>query len=156
MPSRRDAVRMSADEVRAFLLAQRRVILVTNGPDGMPHPVPMNYGLDDEGRILMTSFAKSRKVRNLEADPRATLLVETGETYGELKAVIAWCDAEILRDPETVAAHMGSIRAADALAQSIDPARQAQVRASLAKRVVLRFTPMRTASWDHARLGGFY
>jgi hypothetical protein len=31
-----------------------------------------------------------------------------------------------------------------------------QVRASMAKRVLLRFTPFRTVSWDHAKLGSFY
>ena len=100
MPSRRDVIAMDADQIRAFLDAGRRIILVTNGPDGLPHPVPMNYGLDRDGRILITSFARSQKVRNLERDPRAALLVESGTTYEQLKAVIAWCHVEILRAPE--------------------------------------------------------
>lgn len=156
MPSRRDLIRMTDAEVRAYLEGQRRIVLVTIGPGGMPHPVPMNYGLDGEGRILLTSFAKGQKVRNIERDPRATLLVESGDAYGELKAVIAWCDVEIVRDADEVAALMGRIRAAETLAESIDPARQAQVRNSIAKRVVLRCTPFRTVSWDHSRLGGAY
>ncbi|MDE8653808.1 pyridoxamine 5'-phosphate oxidase family protein [Novosphingobium album (ex Liu et al. 2023)] len=156
MPSRRDLIRMSAGEVRAYLAARRRIIVVSNGPGGLPHPVPMNYGLDDDGRIHITSFARSQKVRNLERDPRAALLVESGETYAELKAVIAYAEAEILRDPDEVAHLMRLIRANESLAASIGDAMTAQVRASIAKRVAIRFTPFRYVSWDHAKLEGFY
>ncbi|MBW8753580.1 MAG: pyridoxamine 5'-phosphate oxidase family protein [Sphingomonadales bacterium] len=156
MPSRRELIRMTPEEVRAYLLEQRRIILVTNGADGMPHPVPMNYGLDDEGRILITSFRKSQKVRNLERDPRATLLVESGETYADLKSVMAYADAEILSDPVEIAAGMARINADEQLAGSISAEMGDQVRASIAKRVLLRFTPFRTVSWDHGKLGAFY
>jgi PPOX class probable F420-dependent enzyme len=156
MPSRRDLIRMTPEEVRAYLLSQRRIVLVTNGPDGMPHPVPMNYGLDDEGRILITSFRKAQKVTNLERDPRATLLVESGETYAELRSVIAYADAEIVTDPDEIAAGMARINADVQLAGSISGAMSDQVRASIAKRVLLRFTPFRTVSWDHGKLGTFY
>ncbi|MCT2401569.1 pyridoxamine 5'-phosphate oxidase family protein [Novosphingobium mangrovi (ex Huang et al. 2023)] len=156
MPSRRDMVRMTPEETRAYQGGERRIILVTNGPEGLPHPVPMNYGLDDEGRVLITSFARSQKVCNLERDPRAALLVESGETYAELKAVILYADVEIVRGPEQVVALMRRIRAAEPLAGSLDAAMSEQVRASIAKRVVLRFTPFRAVSWDHGKLGGKY
>lgn len=32
------------------------------------------------------TYAKSQKIKNLERDPRATLLVETGHEYSELRA----------------------------------------------------------------------
>lgn len=156
MPSRRELIRMTAEEVDAYLRAQRRIILVTNGADGMPHPVPMNYGVDDEGRILITSFRKGQKVRNLERDPRATLLVESGETYADLKSVMVYADAEILDDPQAIAAGMARIKADEQLAGSLSAEMGDQVRASIAKRVLLRFTPFRTVSWDHAKLGAFY
>ena len=156
MPSRRELIRMTPDEERSYLETQRRIILVTVGPGGMPHPVPMNYGLDAEGRIVITSFRKSQKVRNLERDPRATLLVESGETYAELRSVIAYCQAEILTEPEAVAAGMSLVQAAQQVAGSIGESMEEQVRASLAKRVILRFTPFRTVSWDHAKLAGYY
>jgi nitroimidazol reductase NimA-like FMN-containing flavoprotein (pyridoxamine 5'-phosphate oxidase superfamily) len=156
MPSRRALIRMSPEEERAYLASRSRAIVVTNGADAMPHPVPMNYGLDPEGRIVITAFRKSHKIRNLERDPRATLLVESGETYAELKAVMAWCRAEIVTDAERVAELMGHVRAGAALAQSLTGAMSAQVRASLAKRAVVLFTPYRTVSWDHGRLGAHY
>ncbi|MDG2004881.1 MAG: pyridoxamine 5'-phosphate oxidase family protein [Novosphingobium sp.] len=156
MPSRRETIQMNPEEVRGYLSTNSRIILVTNGPDGLPHPVPMNYGLDEEGRILISSFRKSQKVRNLERDPRATLLVESGETYDDLKSVIAYADAEIIGDPEDVARLMTNIRAEGALTTSMTEGMSEQVRASIAKRVLLRFTSYRHVSWDHTKLDGYY
>jgi nitroimidazol reductase NimA-like FMN-containing flavoprotein (pyridoxamine 5'-phosphate oxidase superfamily) len=147
---------MGPDEVQDYLLGHSRIILVTNGSDGLPHPVPMNYGLDEEGRILISSFRKSQKVRNLERDPRAALLVESGETYAHLKSVITYADAEIVGDPKVVASLMRNIQAEGALAGSMTAGMSEQVRASIAKRVVLRFTPFRYVSWDHTKLSGYY
>jgi nitroimidazol reductase NimA-like FMN-containing flavoprotein (pyridoxamine 5'-phosphate oxidase superfamily) len=156
MPSRRDAIRMSAGEIHDYLTGHSRIILVTNGPDGLPHPVPMNYGLDEQGRIVITSFRKSQKVKNLERDPRAALLVETGEGYTDLKSVIVYADVEIIADPEQVARGMAGIRAEQPLSGSLTEAMSEQVRASVAKRVLLRFTPFRYVSWDHGKLAGKY
>jgi hypothetical protein len=156
MPSRRALIRMKPDELRAYLASQRRIILVTIGQDGMPHPVPMNYGIDEAGRVLITSFRKSQKVKNLERDPRATLLVESGNAYAELKAAILWCAVEIVDDPGRVREGMRLIRAETAMASSLSSGMDGQVRSSIAKRVLLRFTPFRQTSWDHGKLGAFY
>jgi nitroimidazol reductase NimA-like FMN-containing flavoprotein (pyridoxamine 5'-phosphate oxidase superfamily) len=156
MPARRDTIGMTAQELRTYLAGQRRIILATNGPSGFPHPIPMNYGLDSEGRIIIATFRKSQKVKNLERDPRATLLVESGETYAELKSAILYCDTEIITELDAVAANMALVRADSAMANSISVGMNDQVRASLAKRAVLRFTPQRVVSWDHGKLGGVY
>jgi nitroimidazol reductase NimA-like FMN-containing flavoprotein (pyridoxamine 5'-phosphate oxidase superfamily) len=156
MPSRRELIRMSAAEQRAYLLARHRIVLVGNGPGGLPHPVPMNFGLDAQDRIVMSSFATSQKVRNLERDPRATLLAEDGGPYAELKGVILYCNAEIIRDPAAMVDVQSVIGNGLMAALPTGDPRQEQVRASMTKRVVLRFTPVRTVSWDHAKLAGLY
>ena len=156
MPSRRELIRMSELELAAYLDGQRRIILVTNGPEGMPHPVPMNYGIDPQGRVILTSFAKGQKVRNLERDPRATLLVESGQDYGELKGAILWCEVEIVRDFHTMRALMQHMRSGGTEPFAAGSQRAQQVRASIGKRVVLLCTPFRTTSRDHARLGEAY
>jgi nitroimidazol reductase NimA-like FMN-containing flavoprotein (pyridoxamine 5'-phosphate oxidase superfamily) len=156
MPSRREQVSMTPGEVRAYLEAQRRIIVVTNGANGLPHAVPMNYGLDDRGRMLITTFRKSQKVRNLERDPRATLLVESGTLYSELKSVIAYCDAEIIDDPLQIPQLMRLVRAQEQMGASLSEPMREQVRASTAKRVVVRFTAFHTVSWDHGKLGDCY
>ncbi len=156
MPSRREIITMTPEEIRTYLASRTRIIVVTNGFNGLPHPIPMNYGLDAEGRILVTTFRKSQKVKNLERDPRATLLIESGENYTQLKSVIAYADAEIIYDPELIASCMQMIRADDVLKESLSASMSAQVQASLSKRAVVRFTPFRYVSWDHSRLGEFY
>lgn len=122
MPSRRETIAMTPTELSAYLAEQRRIILITNGANGLPHPVPMNYGVDEQGRIVIVTFRKSQKVKNLERDPRATLLVESGETYGELKSAILYCDTEIITDAEVIAANMVLIRADGAMTGSMSTA----------------------------------
>ena len=156
MPSRRETIAMTPAELSAYLAQQRRIILITNGPNGLPHPMPMNYGIDAEGRVVIVTFRKSQKVKNLERDPRATLLVESGDTYAQLKSAVLYCDVEIIGDAEGVAENMALVRAGDAMTGSISAGMSEQVRASLVKRVVLRFTPFRVVSWDHGKLGGVY
>ena len=156
MPSRRETIAMTAPELSAYLAQQRRIILITNGAGGLPHPMPMNYGVDAEGRVVIATFRKSQKVKNLERDPRATLLVESGDAYAELKSAVLYCDVEIIGDAAGIAENMALIRADSAMADSMSAAMSEQVRAALAKRVVLRFTPFRVVSWDHGKLGGVY
>lgn len=156
MPSRREQVRMSDAEALEYLRQQRRVILVTIGAGGMPHAVPMNYGVSDSGIIVMTAFARSQKVRNLERDPRATLLADSGDSYGELAGVMAQCDVRIERDADAVLSGMQQIRIAEGRGEALSESQREQVRASLAKRVLLCCTPRRFISWDHRRLGGYY
>jgi nitroimidazol reductase NimA-like FMN-containing flavoprotein (pyridoxamine 5'-phosphate oxidase superfamily) len=156
MPSRRETIRMTEPELSAYLAEQRRIILVTIGPDGMPHPMPMNYGMDQAGRVIIVTFAKSQKVKNLARDPRATLLVESGTSYSELKSAVLYCEGEVLTDPEEIALCMAQVRASDTMQASLTAPMSEQVRASMAKRVALRFTPVRVVSWDHGKLGGVY
>jgi PPOX class probable F420-dependent enzyme len=149
--SRRDQIQMAADEVAAFLSEQRIVICATNGSRGWPHLMPLWYVMRGE-EVWGWTYAKSQKVRNLERDPRATLQVEDGELYNELRGVMIEASTTIHRDVEIVAgvgaellARFGGGEAADEI-----------VRAQAAKRVGLQFSPQRVASWDHRKLGGVY
>src|SRR5256886_13527964 len=99
--SRRDQIRMTDEEVLAFLDEERTVIGATSGRDGRPHLMPLWYVVRD-GELWAWTYAKSQKVRNLERDRRATLQVETGDEYQELRGVMIEADAEIQRDPELI------------------------------------------------------
>ena len=48
------------------------------------------------------TYAKSQKARNLERDPRATLGIEDGVQYHELRGVMFECDVGVERDPAEV------------------------------------------------------
>ena len=154
MPSRRDLIRMSDEESLIYLRSECKAVLGTIGKDGMPHMVTLYYGVDPEGRIVVTSFAKAQKVKNVERDPRATITVESGASYHEIKSVMAQCHAEIIREYDDVRASMQYIRSANPRPHTEDA--QEQIRASYAKRVVIRLTPYKFISWDHTKLGEKY
>ncbi len=49
--SRRDQIRLTDDEIADYLRESRTIILVSNGKDGFPHPMPMWFAVDDERRV---------------------------------------------------------------------------------------------------------
>src|SRR3954451_10417300 len=101
--SRREQIQMSDEEVLAFLDEERVVTCATQGPRGWPHLMPLWYLVRD-GEIWAWTYAKSQKVLNLERDPRATLQVEAGEQYQELRGVMRECDVVLHRDTPAVQA----------------------------------------------------
>src|SRR4051812_25630069 len=107
MASRRDQIRMSDEELRAFVDEHKIVSVATLGPKGRPHLVPLWYVPQDDGSLTGWTYAKSQKAKNLERDPRATLQIEDGVQYDELRGVMFECDVEIERDPERIATGYG-------------------------------------------------
>jgi PPOX class probable F420-dependent enzyme len=152
MPSRRDQIAMSGDELRAFIAEQMIVSVATLGPRGRPHLVPLWYVAD--GLVLRSwTYAKSQKTKNLERDPRATLQIEDGVLYHELRGAMLECDVALERDPAEVEKYGMALFERYA---EINPDVEEMVRAQAQKRVGLTFTPTRTLSWDHTKLGGDY
>jgi PPOX class probable F420-dependent enzyme len=152
--SRRDAIRMTPEEVAAFLGEQRTVTCATNGRDGWPHLMPLWYVMRDT-ELWAWTYAKSQKVRNLERDARCTLQVEAGEAYGELRGVMIQADCELVHGLEAVArvgAELAERYGGVALGDDLGEA----MRGQAAKRVGLRFVTRSLVSWDHRKLGGTY
>ena len=147
---RRRQIRMSEAELAAFLDAQRTVICATIGPRGRPHLVALWY-VPAGGRLDCWTYAASQKARNLERDPRATLLTEAGTTYQELCGVSMECDAELVRDPELVL-DIG-VALTVRYGGTADPDLRAALASQAAKRVGVRFHPTRVSTWDHRKLG---
>jgi PPOX class probable F420-dependent enzyme len=152
--SRRDQITMSPDEVRAFLEEQRVLVCATNGRDGFPHLMPLWYVLRGD-EVWAWTFAKSQKVKNLERDTRATVQVEAGEAYEELRGVMFKCDVELVRDTPQVAELGVEIFTRYTPSGGGDEMR-AMVEKQAPKRVGLRFVERERASWDHRKLGGVY
>lgn len=152
--SRRDQIQMSPEEVTAFLEEERIVICATNGRDGWPHLMPLWYVVRD-GEVCAWTFAKSQKVRNLERDARATIQVEAGDTYDQLRGVMMKTNVEIIREPERIL-DLGLEIMGRYAGGTIDDGGRAFVAAQAAKRVGLRFVAEESATWDHRKLGGTY
>jgi nitroimidazol reductase NimA-like FMN-containing flavoprotein (pyridoxamine 5'-phosphate oxidase superfamily) len=159
---------MTAAEVAAFLAEERTVTCATIGKDGWPHLMPLWYVLRGHSagepgpRIWSWTYAASQKVRNIEREARATLQVESGEQYGELRGVMLECDvvvhreiAEVVRLGAEIMTRNSVPRGAAAPSELPPQARDA-VAAQAGKRVGLEFVELRRVSWDHRKLGGVY
>jgi PPOX class probable F420-dependent enzyme len=153
--SRRDQIKMSDEEVAEFLGAHRVVVVATNGRDGWPHLMPLWYVVRD-GELWGWTYAKSQKVRNLERDDRATLQLEEGHAYQELRGVMIKARTEVHRDLETVAGIGQALASRYGDADAVGPEAREVFRKQAAKRVGLQFHPVETATWDHSKLGGVY
>ena len=156
--SRRDQIRMSDTEVLAFLEEERTVVCATNGRRGWPHLMPLWYVLrptGDEGapEVWAWTFAKSQKAKNLERDPRATLQVEAGEAYDQLRGVMLECDVTVHRDVDLLRAFGLELYARYA---EVDDGVREMVDNQAPKRIGLQFVERSRASWDHRKLGGVY
>jgi pyridoxamine 5'-phosphate oxidase-like protein len=152
--SRRDQIRMTEEEVAAFLDEQRTVICATNGRDGWPHLMPLWYVVRD-GRLWSWTYAKSQKTRNLERDARATAQVEAGTQYDQLRGVMFECEVVLHREVEDVAALGKEIFARYTGADLGDDVRE-MVRKQAPKRVGLEFVERTRVTWDHRKLAGVY
>ncbi len=166
--SRRDQIKLSEAEVAAFLAEERTVTCATVGRRGWPHVMPLWYVPREPPtggpgpRLWAWTYGVSQKVRNLERDPRATLQVEAGETYQELRGVMLECEVVIHHELERVAVLGGEILLRNSVPRGVEPTRELPsqareaVAAQAAKRVGLEFVERRRASWDHRKLGGVY
>ena len=154
MGSRRDQIKMTEEELRTFLAEQWIVQCATTGPTGRPHLVPLWYLLDDALVLRGWTYAASQKAKTLERDPRATLGVDDGVQYEDLRGVMMECDVELERDVEQVAAYGMALFERYAGGDSLAPAVRETVLKQAPKRVGLRFLPTRTVTWDHRKLGG--
>ena len=68
-----EGILRAAAERAAFLDAQRTLVCATLGPEGRPHLAALWY-VPAGGRLDCWTYAASQKARNLERNPRATLL----------------------------------------------------------------------------------
>ena len=88
---------MELERAREFMRANHRAVLATRRSDGRPQLSPVTVGVDDDGRVLISTRETALKTKNLERDPRASLCVMNDGFYGEW--IQAEGTAEILRLP---------------------------------------------------------
>ena len=144
---------MSAEELGAFLEEKMVMQCATVGPRGVPHMVPLWF-VGDAAELRGWTYAKSQKARNLERDPRATLGIEDGVQYHELRGVMFECDVAVAREPEDV--ERFGLELFDRYAGELNDEVRAMVAAQAPKRVGLTFVPTRVVTWDHRKLAGVY
>jgi PPOX class probable F420-dependent enzyme len=155
MPKRRDLIRMSPEEVDAFLAGRRTMNVATHNHDGTIHLVAMWYGFSTDGRPAFETFTKSQKVQNLRRDPRITVLIEAGDAYEELQGVELVGTAVVTEDPDVLLPIATSV--VERYMGVDDPAEARAAAELLARhRSAIIIDVDKVVSWDHTKLGGTY
>jgi PPOX class probable F420-dependent enzyme len=149
MANVRDKIRLGDDEMREFIERSKTVIMATNNHDGYPHLVPMWYSMLD-GLVHMHTYKTSQKVRNIERDPRGSILVEDGEDYDKLRGVFIRGRFEIIDDQELC--YRIAVASARKYQGLDEETAGAALRYYVSKRVAMVFHPEKTSSWDHAKI----
>ena len=152
--SRRDQIRMTDDEVAAYLGSQRDLQVASINGDGSPHLVTMWFAMLD-GDICFWTYGKSQKIVNLQRDPRVTVLCADGADYGELRGVTITGRAIVQEDRGPVH-EIGEAVFEKYWGPINDDATREGVHALGSKRFGVRITPEKVVSWDHSKLGGGY
>ena len=153
--SRRGQIKMTPEEVQAFLAEEKTMTCATNGRDGFPHLMPLWF-VPRGDRLWAWTYGKAQKTKNLERDPRATLQIEAGLAYEELRGVMLRCDVVLHTDVETVEGiAMDLVDRYSGPGPEFDPVRDA-FRKQAPKRVGLEFVERDRVTWDHRKLGGGY
>lgn len=145
----RESVKMTDDEVTAFLQEERTAVMCTMHPRGNIHAVAMWYGFIGSA-LSMETKAKSQKARNLVRDSRLTVLVEAGDEYEELRGVELVGSAEVTEDPDELW-QLGVSMYERYFGPYTDQARDA-VTAMLHNRVGIKLETERVVSWDHRKI----
>lgn len=140
---------MDDAEIIAFLNEEKTMICATNGRDGLPHLMPLWYVVRD-GDVWAWTFAKSQKTKNLQRDPRATVQVEAGETYDQLRGVMFKTEVELVTDLASVQ-ELG-LEILVRYGGEINDDAKAGVAAQAPKRVGMHFKAFERATWDHRKL----
>jgi PPOX class probable F420-dependent enzyme len=151
--SRRDQVRMTDEEVDAFLQGRHTMNVGTFNHDGTIHLVAMWYGFVD-GAPAFWTYRTSQKIKNLERNPSITCLVEDGEEYAELRGVELVGRGELITEPEQTMA-IGESVFARYQGEVTDEVRPFVAQAG-AKRYAVKIHVDKVVSWDHRKLGGTY
>ena len=148
--NQRGQIKMTPEEVDAFLQERHSMTMSTISPDGSIHSVAMWYGFL-EGAVAFETKAKSQKVQNLRRDPRLTCLVEAGDSYDQLRGVSLVGTGEIVEEPDRIWDLGVSVfeRYNAPYTEEMKPF----VETMLRKRVVVKLHVQKTVTWDHRKLG---
>jgi PPOX class probable F420-dependent enzyme len=149
--NQRSKIKMTPEEVEAFLHQRRPMSMCSIDHDGSIHAVAMWYGFVD-GLIAVETKAKSQKVQNLRRNPTLTCLFEDGDVYEELRGVELVGRGEIIDDPERMFELGVSVFERYYGATYTEDLRPF-IETMLNKRVVIQLHVDRTVSWDHRKLG---
>ncbi|WP_018685133.1 PPOX class F420-dependent oxidoreductase [Actinokineospora enzanensis] len=100
MPRTATARRPGRDELLAFLRERDRCLLVTRRASGAPQLSPVTYGVDAEGRVVISTYPSRAKVHNIRRDPTVSVCAVSEDWNGAYVQVDG--TAEVLDLPDAL------------------------------------------------------
>ncbi len=134
-------------EFEEFIAPRHSGVLLTTRRDGRPQASLVTMGLDDSGRIVVSSYPERAKVHNIRRNP-ATSMVVMSDDFGD-EWVQVDGTAEIVDPPEAVEGLVEYFRAISGEHPDWDEYRQAMVDQG---KCLIRLTIER---WGPIARGGF-
>ncbi|MFF5968499.1 PPOX class F420-dependent oxidoreductase [Streptomyces collinus] len=139
--------RVSLDELLDFVRPRHHAILLTRRADGGPQSSPLTCGVDDSGRIVVSTYPERAKTRNAKRDPRVSLLVLSDDWNGPWVQIDG--TAEVVDAPDSVEPLVEYYRNIAGEHPDWDEYRAAMLKQG---KSIIRITPER---WGPVATGGF-
>ena len=149
-----ESLRLSDTEIDALMRSETRLRIATLGPGPEINLTPMTFGWAG-GRVYI--YGRGQKIANLRKNPIASVLVDVGESWRELKGILLRGRARVLENADEEAAdpHLAEAQ--------LDLGRKHQLvkdgaaapytaTASGRSRRWIVFEPTKIVSWDNAKL----
>lgn len=155
MANKRNSIEMTSDELSSYLETGQILNIATLSPSGHPHLVAMWYVMLDGAPVFWT-FGKSQKIMNLRRDPKITGLVETGDSYSELKGAELIGTARIIEDYDEIVRIGAAVAVKYNGPGAASEAAMGFIRKQAEKRIGVAIEVERSVTWDHSKLGGAY
>jgi PPOX class probable F420-dependent enzyme len=135
------------DELLEFVRPRHQMILLTRRADGAPQASPVTGGVDDSGRIVISTYPERAKTLNARRRPEVSVLVLSDDFGGAWVQVDGTC--EVLDVPESVEPLVEYFRNISGEHPDWDEYRRAMAEQG---KSLLRITPVR---WGPIATGGF-
>lgn len=130
-----------------FVRPRHNLVLITTRQDGRPQASPVTGGVDEQGRIVVSTYPERAKTHNARRDPRVSVVVLSDDFGGAWVQVDG--DCEVIDCPESVEPLVDYFRAVAGEHPDWDEYREAMVAQG---KSLLRITPTR---WSPVATGGF-
>jgi PPOX class probable F420-dependent enzyme len=147
MPTIARADRVERDKLLEFLRPRHRALIITSRADGSPQVSPVTCGVDEQGRVMISTYPERAKVRNARRSARVSLCVLSDEWNGPWVQVDG--SAEVLDLPEALEPLVDYFRSISGEHPDWDEYREAMQKQG---KSLLRITIER---WGPIATGGF-
>ncbi|UUU32716.1 PPOX class F420-dependent oxidoreductase [Streptomyces sp. CA-210063] len=138
---------VSLEDLLDFVRPRHRALLLTRRADGSPQASPLTCGVDDAGRIVVSTYPERAKTRNARRDERVSVVVLSDDWDGPWVQIDG--TAEVIDSPDSVEPLVEYFRNISGEHPDWDEYRAAMIKQG---KSIIRITPVK---WGPVATGGF-